>query len=253
MEEKVLNLKDPSPEESNKTIKRFLGEDRVIAVFGKCVIDYEGRASSYLGLGDRLVILKPDGTLLVHSKSNRKPVNWQPPGSKHTSRLNEGNLVIESRRRNPKEKLEIVFNDVFSVSSLELIDEEELQLNRSEEEMGDLILEKPWIIENGFKVIEREKETDLGYIDIFGRDEEGNKVIIELKRKKIGLSSVSQLKRYHDSLKETYSGLRGIIVGPSVSRKAKNFLEKEGLEFVKLKPDACELGTDLTEYTSSQK
>lgn len=253
MGEKVINHTNPSHKKVNKLIKKYQRKNRLIEIFGKCIIEYEGRASSHLGLGDRLVILKTDGSLLVHTKKKREPVNWQPPGSRHYSEIKNQNLVIRSERRNPNEKLVIIFEDVFSISSYNIVDEEKLNLNKSEEEMGDLLVQKPWIIENDFKIIEREKETDLGYIDLFGEDKYDNKVIIELKRKKIGLSEVSQLKRYYDSLKEKFSNLRGIIIGPSLSNKAKNHLEQQELEFIQLKPDACELGTDLTEFTNNQK
>ncbi|PTD93372.1 endonuclease NucS [archaeon SCG-AAA382B04] len=245
---KVVNIENPLNEKTDELIKKSLRKNRVIEIFGKCVIEYEGRASSHLGLGDRLILLKPDGTLLVHTKNQREPVNWQPPGSRHYCKTKDQKLVVISKRKSPEEKLVIEFFDVFSISSLDLVDEEELELNRSEEEMGDLLVEKPWIIEKGFSVIKREKETELGYIDLFGEDDRGNKVIIELKRKRISLSAVSQLKRYYDSLKNKYTNLRGLIVGPSVSEKSKNLLNEHGLEFVKLKPEACELGTDLTEY-----
>ncbi|OKY77749.1 MAG: RecB family endonuclease NucS [Candidatus Methanohalarchaeum thermophilum] len=246
--DKVIYSKVPSKEKAFNLIEFSLKNDRLIDIFGKCEIDYEGRASSYLAPGDRLTIVKPDGTLIVHKREKREPVNWQPPKSRNKVDISNENLVLTSRRRKPKEKLEITYEKIFSISSLLPEDEKEIQLNRSEEEMGDLIIEKPWIIEKGFKIIEREKETDLGYIDIFGKDKNQNRVIIELKRKKISLSDISQLKRYQKSLKKDYNNLRGVIVGPSISKKAENLLKEEKLEFTKLKPEVCDLGTDLTEF-----
>ncbi len=247
--EKVIYLKKPTFEESNKLIKKSISLNRLLEIFGECVIDYEGRASSYLGLGDRIVFIKPDGALLVHTNTKREPINWQPPGSKISTKLMKEKLCLISKRKNPKEKLKISFKEIYSLSSFNLVHEEELELNRSEEEMGDLITKKPWIVEEGFKIIEREKEIDLGYIDIFGEDKENKKVIIELKRKKIGISAVSQLDRYFDSLKNKFNDLRAILIGPSLSKKAENLVKEKELEFIKLKPEACELGTDLGEFT----
>lgn len=251
MDKKVITQKKPNLKEASELLKKSFRNNRIIDVFGRCEIDYEGRASSYLGLGDRLTILKPDGALLVHTKNKREPVNWQPPGSKYSTEIDkENNLFhIISKRRKPDEKLDIGFDKIYSISSFDAEDEEEIDLKRSEKEMGDLLMKKPWIIENNFKILEREKETELGYIDLFGEDEEGNKVIIELKRKKIGISSVSQLSRYYNSLESKFSDLRGIIMGPSLSQKAKNLLKEKELEFIELRPEACELGTDLKEFT----
>ena len=74
---------DPTPTEAVEMLEPALTTGAMVTIVGHCEVEYEGRASSYLALGDRLVILKPDGTLLVHTDSKRKPVNWQPPGCTH--------------------------------------------------------------------------------------------------------------------------------------------------------------------------
>jgi len=52
---------------------------------GRCAVAYEGRAQSQLEAGDRFVLCKPDGTILVHSDTKQKPRNWQPPGRQYRS------------------------------------------------------------------------------------------------------------------------------------------------------------------------
>ena len=72
----------------------------MVTLVGECEVDYDGRATSHLPLGERLVILKSDGTLLVHRTEQHEPVNWQSPGCTHTVRLDDvqENLVVESVR-----------------------------------------------------------------------------------------------------------------------------------------------------------
>jgi RecB family endonuclease NucS len=137
---------------------------------------------SVLPEGERIVILKPDGTLLVHRKEKREPVNWNPPGCEASVRLCKEGLQITSRRRRPKEVLLVLFKDIKLAASFELVDREELYLVGSERDLIDLIFENPSLIEDGFRPLEREKPTRYGMIDIYGTDLVGNGVVVELKR-----------------------------------------------------------------------
>ncbi|MFO7966201.1 MAG: endonuclease NucS [Archaeoglobaceae archaeon] len=214
---------------------------RLIQVFGECEVWYEGRASSSLGLGDRLIVVKPDGSLLVHQGWGREPVNWQPPGSKHRFSENEGKLKVSGYRVKPKEELEVLFSEVYLVTCLLLKDDEELVLNGSELEYSKWIHENPEFIEKGFKPIKKEKETGFGFIDVLGKDSEGRIVVIEVKRRRAGPQAVSQLKRYVNYISQIkhhnkQEKVRGILVAPSITKKAKEQLESEEMEFIDLEP-----------------
>jgi len=250
-------LQNPSLEESFDLLKRdnpetfFHNRQRIrarsmIVSFGYCQVDYEGRASSSLDFGDRLVILKKDGTALIHQNEKREPVNWQPPGSSHEAILKvEGeeptDLILRSVRSNPFEVLDIAFREIHLLSILKGEDEAQLNLSGSEKSMGNRIMKQPDLIEQGFIPIEREKKTPFGPVDIFGKDYEGNIVVVELKRRRVGPDAVSQLKRYINALRKEESetkgeNFRGILVAPSITDSAKDLLEEEGLEFVSLNP-----------------
>lgn len=233
---KTRTLENPDPEKALKTIRKSFSEN-LTTIFGEWEVGYKGRASSYLGLGDRLIILKPDGTLLVHKEEKRKPVNWQPPKSKHSVKIKDDRLVVKSVRDNPKESITIIFEEIHQVSSLHVKDPEQLELRGTEDDMGKRIMKSPEIIEKGLEPIKREKNMDFGYIDIYGKDQNNNHVIIELKRRRVGPEAVSQLKRYVDEFKESINQekVRGILVSPSVTGSARNLLEKEELEHVALK------------------
>ncbi|AEC51574.1 hypothetical protein PNA2_0657 [Pyrococcus sp. NA2] len=230
---KIITFEKPSIEEVKELFKMAEKHGGVVTVFARCKVYYEGRAKSELGEGDRIIIVKPDGTFLVHQNKKREPVNWQPPGSIVSI---EGNSIISIRRR-PREKLEVELIDVYAVVVFLAEDYKELALTGSEAEMAKLIFENPEVIEEGFKPMFREKPIKHGIVDIMGVDKNGNIVILELKRRKADLHAVSQLKRYVDALKEEYGErVRGILVAPSLTEGAKKLLEKEGLEFRKLEP-----------------
>lgn len=74
-------LRKPTPKTCKNLLEEALREDHTIVLVGSCVVNYRGRAGSVLPEGERVVIIKPDGTLLVHQKEKREPVNWNPPGA----------------------------------------------------------------------------------------------------------------------------------------------------------------------------
>ncbi|WP_048055875.1 endonuclease NucS [Pyrococcus sp. ST04] len=230
---KVIIKEKPTADEIKELLDIAEKYGGVITIFAKCKVYYEGRAKSELGEGDRIIIIKPDGSFLIHQNKKREPVNWQPPGS--SVRI-EGNTIISIRRK-PREKLEVEVLEAYSGIVFFAEDYEELALTGSEAEMAELIFQNPDIIEKGFKPLFREKPIKHGIVDILGVDKEGNIVVLELKRRRADLHAVSQLKRYVESLKEEYKRkVRGILVAPSLTEGARKLLEKEGLEFKRLEP-----------------
>lgn len=228
-------LRNPTLESAKELIANGLREHETIVLVGSCVVNYKGRAGSVLPEGERIVILKPDGTLLVHQEKKREPVNWNPPGCEARVTLGSEGLQIVSRRSKPKESILILFNELKLAASLELIDEEELQLVGSESDLVDMVMAEPSLIEEGFKPMEREKTTRYGLIDIYGVDAEGNGVVVELKRSKISPPAVYQLGRYIEELeKKLDKNIRGIVAAPKITSSALELVRKQGLEYVKM-------------------
>ncbi|WP_084177513.1 endonuclease NucS [Palaeococcus pacificus] len=233
---KVKSKENPSVEEVVEILSEGLSNEAIITLFAHCSVFYDGRAKSELGAGDRVIMIKPDGTFLIHQKEKRVPVNWQPPGSIVSFQIEEGKIKLRSVRRKPKEILEVELLKVYLISYFQAEDYEALNLMGSEAEMADLILQNPSIIEEGFKALQKEKPIKHGIIDIYGVDRDGNIVVLELKRRRADLHAVSQLKRYVDALKEEHGSVRGILVAPSLTSGAEKLLKDLGLEFKKLNP-----------------
>jgi RecB family endonuclease NucS len=248
----VSSLTDPPLEESLDLLETGFERGRMVTLVGECDVDYDGRVSSYLPPGERLVILKPDGTLLVHRDEQRKPVNWQPPGSTHTAHIDSDRLIVESVRTSPHEEIEITFETVVQASLLELDDTSGLALEGSEEDLRQRILENPDVLEDGFQAMMTERETPAGAIDIYGEDADGTPTAVELKRRRVGPDAVGQLSRYVEALERNRPGrsVRGILVAPSVTDRAKELLATEDLEFISLTTEGSELSqpTRLTEF-----
>lgn len=239
----VSTLTAPESEDALDLLETGFEQSGMLTLVGRCEVDYEGRATSYLPPGDRLVILKSDGTLLVHRDEQRTPVNWQPPGCTHTARLDNGRLIVESTRTTPHEEVTITFDTLDQVSLVELDDASDLSLEGSEEDLRQRILADPDVLESGFQPQMTERETAAGAVDIYGKDADGTPTIVELKRRRVGPDAAGQLNRYVDALERDLSAertVRGILVAPSVTQRAEELLTTEGLEFVSLSPEVSE-------------
>jgi hypothetical protein len=237
-EARVETLVDPDPAAAYSTLDGALGGS-MLTVFGRCTVEYDGRASSSLGPGDRHVMCKPDGSVLVHTEEGQKPVNWQPPGCTHEVSLDDGRLRLRSTRSTPAEELVVTFESLRQVSVFDPRDEEELSVSGTEEDLRDRILADPDLVEPGFTPLSTERDTAAGAVDVYGRDEEGRTVVLELKRRRVGPDAVGQLSRYVAALRRdlhTDAEVRGILVAPSVTDRAHALLAEEGLEFVSLAP-----------------
>lgn len=234
---KTRTLESPDAQSAAELVEDGLDDGAVVTVFGRCEVDYEGRATSYLAPGDRLVVLKPDGTLLVHTGEQRTPVNWQPPGCTHGATVRDGSLLLLSTRDNPDERVEVSFEAVHAVSAYRMEDAEELELSGTEEDLRRRVLDDPSLVEEGFEVTATERRTAAGAADVVGVDAEGRTVVVELKRRRVGPAAVGQLERYVEAMARDAGGeVRGVLVAPSVTDAARDLLEEEGLGFVDLEP-----------------
>ena len=211
----------------------------LITIFGRCTVEYDGRAASSLGLGRRLLLLKPDGTALVHTDEKQKPVNWQPPGSEHHAAVRDGRLRVRSVRTSPDETLDVHFETVEQLSAMAVSGRRDLSVTGSEADLRNALLDRPAVIESGFEPLATERPTDAGPIDLFGRDTDGRPVVVELKRRRVGPSAASQLQRYVAAIEREDgddAAVRGILVAPSVTDRARRLLAEHGLEFVAVEP-----------------
>ena len=235
----VLTAVDPEPEEALELVETGERRGLLCTLFGRCRVTYDGRASSTLAPGDRLVVLKPDGTVLVHTDENQQPVNWQPPGCTHEPALEDGAFFLRSRRTSPDERLVVRFEHLAHATAYNATDAADLALSGTEADLRQRILDEPSLLEAGFEPRATERETPAGAVDIYGTDSDGNVVVVELKRRRVGPDAVGQLNRYVEALgRDLHAGatVRGVLVAPSVTDTARRLLEERGLEFVSLEP-----------------
>ncbi len=233
----VNALISPSLEEAREAIKRAVETGCTCLLVAECKVRYVGRGSSELGPGQRLVVLKQDGSVLVHRPFGHEPVNWQPPGSIVSTELAGCRLVVRAARVKPHEELVIEVSRVDLVAWGRLVDESELAMYGSEEELRDALVENPSVIEPGLKPVEVERKTRAGFVDALFLDGQGRFVVVEVKRGTAGVEAVLQLKRYVEALKrELGVDVKGVLVAERLARGARGVLAREGLDFKSVDP-----------------
>ncbi|NPA71118.1 MAG: DUF91 domain-containing protein [Crenarchaeota archaeon] len=227
-------LKDPEVEEAVKLINANRHR-RVIIIYGKLRATYEGRAKASLDLAPRILILKPDGTLLIHESTKREPVIWQPPRAVNYASIEDGVLTIKSTRTNPYEVVKIEIPLLYFLGLFNVGLTENYKVIGTEKDVVDLLVRKIDIVEKGLKIIAREYQTIAGNIDILAEDSNGNIVVIEVKRGMAGPEAVHQLKRYVEVLSKTsQKPVRGILVAEDISSSAYKYLRDYGFKFVRI-------------------
>jgi len=236
----LVTLQNPDIEEAIDLVKKAIAERKGLLIVGNCWVDYRGRASSRLEPGERIVVFKEDGSVLVHRPVGYEPVNWQPPGCLFQAQASGDSLQVRAVRRKPPESVRVSFDRVYLLSVLSLVDLGEFALHASEEDMQRALLMEPSLLEEGFKPISYEKRVEPGFVDVYGVDKGGRFVVVEIKRKTASREAALQLAKYVDSVRATVNReVRGVLVAPSLAKGVQRLLTTLGLDFKALDPKKC--------------
>ena len=230
----------PSREESVSLVKEAFSRRRGVLIVGSCVVDYRGRASSKLESGERIVVFKADGSVLVHRPVGYEPVNWQPPSCVFHVGVADGELQVSAVRRQPAESVRISFNRVYLVAALNLVDAGRFALHASEEDMHKAVLLMPSLVEDGLRPISYEKKVEPGFVDVYCEDKAGKFVVIEIKRKTASTKAALQLAKYVGAVKGIVNKeVRGVLAAPNLGKGVQRLLTTLGLEYRVLDPKKC--------------
>ena len=239
--EPLTVLVDPAIDAVEDVAKEAISHNKTLIVVGRCWVDYHGRAKSKLEPGERILIIKSDGSLLVHRSVGYEPVNWMP-GSNVVFNVQskENKLEIRAVRQRPPETVTVIFDRIRTCASLVLSDSGIFSLYASEEDMQKAILLKPELVEQGFRPITYEKKVELGFVDVYGEDRNGKFVVVEIKRKIAGKEAAFQLGRYVDAVRTRANReIRGVLIAPDIAKGVQKTLVTLGLEYKHLDPRKC--------------
>src|SRR5690242_1890000 len=189
----------------------------------RCSVEYSGRLSARLPEALRLIMLKRDGSVLIHADAGGyKPLNWMTPPTV----IEESPEVIVVRKRagSSEDRLEIEVREILSdvahdMGSLD--DDAALAKDGVEAHLQELLAEQPQWCGEGLRLVRREWPTDIGPVDLMCRDSEAGWVAVEIKRV-AGIDAVEQLTRYLERIRldPAFDSCRGILAAQTIKRQA---------------------------------
>ena len=182
--------------------------------------------------GDRVVLFKDDGSVVVHAVQGAKPINYMPGPTAVT----EAGRSLTITRMATGESLVIDVEDVHADTEWALADSAKLVREGREKDIQATIFETPEAIEPGMIGLQRELFTEVGPVDLFCRDASGRTCVVEIKRVRAVAGAVEQLNRYMDEVQKNlaHAPARGILVAPEIAPQARVLLDKWGYDFIAL-------------------
>jgi endonuclease len=184
----------------------------------RCTVTYAGRLAAVLPEATRLVMVKADGCVAIHSDGGAyKPLNWMT--APNVVRIEPDRWIVS----NPKgETLTIELHEVFSDSDHDLGVDPGLQKEGVEAQLQVLLAERTDALGIGMTLVRREYPTDIGPVDLLCRDADGMTVAVEIKRRG-EIDGVEQLTRYLEYLNRDpmLAPVRGMFVAQQIKPQAK--------------------------------
>jgi endonuclease len=200
-------------------------------VIARCSVDYAGRLSAHLPAATRLLIVKADGSVLVHSDGGSyKPLNWMSP----PCRLSESpdRWVVTGKSG---ETLTIDIEEIISDGSWSLGDDPGLVKDGVESHLQELLAAQLDVLGDGWRLVRREYPTAIGPVDLMCRDATGASVAIEVKRRG-EIDGVEQLTRYLELLNRDplLAPVHGIFAAQEIKQQARVLARDRGIRCVTL-------------------
>jgi RecB family endonuclease NucS len=202
-------------------------------IVARCSVEYSGRLSAHLPEALRLIMLKADGSVLVHADAGGyKPLNWMTP----PTAVIESEDTIVVRKVKGDDQLQITLHEVVSdVTHTMDFDADRLSKHGVEADLQVALADAPHFCGEGFRLVRREWPTDIGPVDLMCRDAEDAWIAVEIKR--VGtIDAVEQLTRYLERIRRdpALQDCRGILAAQIVKPQARVLCEARGLTWVEV-------------------
>src|SRR3954447_19119775 len=207
-------------------------------IVARCSVAYTGRLTAHLPEALRLIMLKADGSVLVHADAGGyKPLNWMTPP---TAVIEDGRTMIVRKLRG-EDQLEITLHEVVSdVTHTMDCDADRLSKDGVEADLQVALADAPQFCGEGFRLVRREWPTDIGPGHLVCRDAADAWIAGELKR--CGTTAaVEHLAPYLERIRRdpAMPDCRGILAAQVVKPQARVLCEARGLTWVEI--DLAEL------------
>ena len=215
-------------------------------VIAKCSVDYAGRLSAHLPLATRLLLVKADGSVLVHSDSlSYKPLNWMsPPCSISTIEPEQEQVdagvteIWKVSAAKTADMLVVSIHEILHDSSHELGIDPGLQKDGVEAHLQKLLADHIDLLGDGYRLVRREYMTAIGPVDILATDDAGRSVAVEIKRRG-DIDGVEQLTRYLELMNRDplLAPVSGVFAAQEIKPQARTLAQDRGIRCVILDYD----------------
>jgi RecB family endonuclease NucS len=204
-------------------------------VIARCSVDYAGRLTAHLPSALRLLIVKADGSVLVHSDGGSyKPLNWMSPPCKLAESADQWVVTGKSG-----ETLTVNLEEVVSDTTFPLGEDPGLVKDGVESHLQELLAAQLHVLGEGWRLVRREFPTPIGPVDLMCRDAVGISVAIEVKRRG-EIDGVEQLTRYLELLNRDplLAPVQGVFAAQEIKPQARTLAQDRGIRCVTLDYDA---------------
>jgi endonuclease len=198
----------------------------------RCEVEYTGRLTAFLPESTRLLMLKADGSVLIHADAGGyKPLNWMTPPT--VVEDNGDSIVVRKRAARSDDRLEIRLLDVLSDVTHDMGEAAGLEKDGVERDLQEALAEQPDMLEKDLRLERREWPTDIGPVDLMCRDGDGRWVAVEIKRTGT-IEAVEQLSRYLERIRvdPVKAACRGILAAQELKPQAVALATARGIDCV---------------------
>ena len=193
-------------------------------IVARCEVQYTGRLDTLLPEALRLLMIKSDGSVMVHADTGGyKPQNWMiPPTVIEEEGDPPGLIVVRKRAGTAEDRIEIRISEVLSDVTHDMGEAAELEKDGVEAHLQEALADAPHFCGEGFRLVRREWPTDIGPVDLMCRDGDDDWVAVEIKRVAT-IDAVEQLTRYLEFLNRDplLRPVRGMFVAQEIKPQAK--------------------------------
>jgi RecB family endonuclease NucS len=206
-------------------------------IVARCEVRYSGRLSALLPEALRLIMVKSDGSVMVHADTGGfKPQNWMTPPTVIEEEGAPPELIVVRKRAGATEdRLDIRIAEVLSDVTHDMGEAAALEKDGVERDLQEALAAAPEWCGEGFRLVRREWPTDIGPVDLMCRDAQDAWIAVEIKRVAT-IDAVEQLTRYLERIRldPAMGGCRGVLAAQQIKPQARVLAESRGLVCVEV-------------------
>lgn len=203
-------------------------------IVARCEVRYTGRLEALLPEALRLIMIKSDGSVMVHADTGGyKPQNWMTPPT--VIEEQDDLIVVRKRAGSSEDRLDITITEVLSDVIHDMGEAAALEKDGVEAHLQELLADAPQWCGEGFRLVRREWPTDIGPVDLMCRDSEDEWIAVEIKR--VGtIDAVEQLTRYLERIRldPALGSARGVLAAQVIKPQARVLAESRGIDCVEV-------------------